>query len=46
MSQFYVRWHINPRTTPTDPGERVSLWMKMLEEVKGDLKVLLDNVYK
>ena len=38
MSQFYVRWHINPLTTPTDPGERVNLWMKMPEGVKGDLK--------
>ena len=38
MTKFYIRWHMNPHTTPTNPEERVKLWMTLLEGVKNDFK--------
>jgi hypothetical protein len=38
MTKFYMRWHLNPTFIPTNPEERVKLWMSMLELVKADLK--------
>ena len=38
MSKFYVRWQLNPLANPPDPEERVKIWMKMLEEVRKDIK--------
>jgi len=37
MTRFYVKFRKNPRTMPTDPEERVKLWMTLLAEVKKDL---------
>ena len=33
-----MRWHLNHAFIPTNPEERVKLWMAMLEMVKADLK--------
>ena len=33
-----MRWNLNPMLIPTNPEERVKLWMSMLELVKADLK--------
>jgi hypothetical protein len=38
MSKFYMRWHLNSTLIPTNPEERVKLWMSMLEMIKADLK--------
>jgi len=38
MTKFYMRWHLNPMLIPTNPEERVKLWMSMLELVKADIK--------
>ena len=38
MSKFYMRWHLNPILIPTNPEERVKLWISMLELVKADIK--------
>jgi hypothetical protein len=38
MTKYYMRWHLNHAFIPTNPEERVKLWMAMLEMVKADLK--------
>ena len=38
MTKFYMRWHLNPMLIPTNPEERMKLWMSMLELVKADIK--------
>jgi len=38
MTRFYLRWQLNPMFTPTNPEERVKLWLSMLELVRAELK--------
>jgi len=38
MAKFYMRWHFNPKSIPTNPEERGKLMLSMLEEVRADLK--------
>lgn len=38
MTKFFMKWHLNPLTTPTNPEERGKLWLSMLDLVKADLK--------
>jgi hypothetical protein len=38
MTKFYMRWKLNRMVIPTNPEERVKLWLMMLEQVKADLK--------
>jgi len=38
MTKFYMRWQLNRMFTPTNPEERVKLWLSMLESTKADLK--------
>jgi hypothetical protein len=38
MAKFYMRWKLNRMLIPTNPEERVKLWLTMLEQVKADLK--------
>jgi hypothetical protein len=33
-----MKWHLNQMFIPTNPEERVKLWLSMLESVKADLK--------
>ena len=33
-----MRWHLNPMLIPTNPEERMKLWMSMLELVKAEIK--------
>ncbi|MDG6256766.1 MAG: hypothetical protein QCH35_04125 [Methanomicrobiaceae archaeon] len=37
MTKFYMRWHMNPMTIPTNPEERGKLWISMLEMVREEL---------
>ena len=37
MTKFYVKWQLNPLSTPSDPEERAKLWVSMLEMVKADM---------
>lgn len=38
MTRFYMRWQLNPMLVPTNPEERVKLWLTMLEMVRMELK--------
>jgi hypothetical protein len=38
MAKFYMRWQLNPILIPTNPEERMKLWLSMLELVRADLK--------
>jgi len=38
MSRFYLKWNLNYSATPSDPEQRVKLWLSMLEMVKADMK--------
>jgi hypothetical protein len=38
MTKYYSHWHLNPMLIPPNPEERIKLWMKLLEQVKVDLK--------
>ena len=38
MTKFYMKWHLRHMFIPTNPEERVKLWISMLEMVKADLK--------
>ena len=38
MPKSWVRWQMDSQFTPVDPGERVKLWLSMLDMVKADLK--------
>ncbi len=33
-----MKWHLNSMLIPTNPDERVKLWITMLEMVRADLK--------
>ncbi|MDD1714082.1 MAG: hypothetical protein LUQ61_02350, partial [Methanoregulaceae archaeon] len=38
MTKFYMKWQLNPLFTPSNPEERVKLWLSLLEMTKADLK--------
>ena len=38
MSKFYIKWHKNPYTIPSNPEEMAKLLMTMLEWVKAEKK--------
>jgi hypothetical protein len=38
MSRFYLKWNLTSSATPSDPEQRVKLWLSMLEMVKADMK--------
>lgn len=38
MTKFYMSWRMNSMLTPTNPEERVKLWLSMLELVKADIQ--------
>lgn len=38
MTKFYSQWHLNPSLIPTNPEERAKLWLRLLEQVKADMK--------
>jgi hypothetical protein len=38
MTKFYMRWEMDRRFTPTNPEERVKLWLSLLESTKADVK--------
>jgi hypothetical protein len=38
MTKYFSSWHLNPMLIPSDPEERMKLWMRLLEKVKADLK--------
>lgn len=38
MTRFYMKWQLNPLFTPSNPEERVKLWLSLLEMTKADLK--------
>jgi hypothetical protein len=37
MTKYYMKWHLSHQFIPTNPEERIKLWMSMLEMVKADL---------
>ena len=38
MPKFYIKWQLNPLTTPSNPEERVKAWLSSLQMIKDGLK--------